>query len=71
MFTFALVTGVLDAWMFPALFATPGEKPTYVLLTESTLNGNYTPMRLAGKVRDGVYTLGFPTDDEPPRPQIP
>jgi hypothetical protein len=59
----------LDAWMFPALFATAGDKPTYVLITEATLDGNYTPMRLAGKVSDGLYTLDFPTDDEPPRPE--
>ena len=59
----------LDAWMFPALFATPGEEPTYILLTEASLDGTYTPMRLAGKLRDGAYTLDFPTDDEPPRPE--
>jgi alpha-glucosidase len=55
----------LNAFMFPALFALPGKNPLHLLITESALDGNYTPMRMQGVVRDGVYTLDFPTDEEP------
>lgn len=55
----------LDAWMFPALFASPAKDRFYVLATESGLDGNYAAMRIDGTVRDGVYRLDFPTDEEP------
>lgn len=55
----------LNAWVFPALFAPPAKSPLYVLITESALDGNYTPMRIDGTIRDGVYALDFPTDEEP------
>jgi hypothetical protein len=56
--------------MFPALFAPPAKIPLYVLITESSLDGNYTPMRLDGTIRNGVYGLDFPTDDEPAKPEF-
>jgi alpha-glucosidase len=55
----------LDAWMFPALFALPAKQPLYLLLTETALDANYAAMRMNGKLRDGVYTLDFPTEEEP------
>lgn len=54
-----------NAFVFPALFAPPARKPLYVLVTESALDGNYTPMRINGKVTDDTYTLDFPSDEEP------
>jgi hypothetical protein len=57
----------LDAFMFPMLFAPPAASPLYVLITEAARDGNYAAMRVNGEVRDGLYTLDFPTDEEPAR----
>jgi hypothetical protein len=59
----------LNAFMFPALFALPAKNPLHVFITEAALDANYVPMRLDGTVRDGLYTLDFPTDEEPAKPE--
>src|SRR5262249_26210087 len=60
----------LDAFVFPMLFAPPSASPLYVLVTEAARNGNYAAMRVAGTVRDGLYTFDFPTDEEPARAEF-
>jgi hypothetical protein len=57
----------LDAFVFPMLFAPPAAQPLYVLITEAARGGNYAAMRVGGTVREGLYTLDFPTDEEPAR----
>jgi hypothetical protein len=57
----------LNAFMFPMLFAPPAASPLFVLLTESGRSGDYAAMRVGGTVHDGLYTLEFPTDEEPAR----